>query len=658
MTLLIILGILVVASVATGYYFRDLIFLSEWDRARAESLAVPEEAQELHDYLSACVSDMIQEPVLLIGQQGGYVTIPSDPIGAGDHNPFSNALEIFSDTDFKTMYWYYVAANGVEHSQVPTTDEMEQELAAYVTENIANCANNFTAFTTFNASVGEISTDVNILDDQVLFTVHYPVHIELEDFTFDFDAFYESVDVPLGDMYNAAVEILDEENAQFFLEELTYDAFVLYDELPLSWTEFSCDQQEWPVDDVEKNLKEILTQNLRAVKVRNTDYSISEKSDEQYFEYNLLDTPRDNLHVNVLYSENWPLSMQVYPEENGVIEEDTLTGTGFGAFVRNFFCLSSYNVIYDLKYPVLVTLYDDASDYTFQFATMVVLDNNQPRKNTQGLLDIDAVGGPICEDATMPITVRAVGVEDDGTLVELDDADITFTCITSNCPLGKTEGVKGDAILAIDVPQCVNAQIRAAKDGYQDGFEVVSTLEEQDVTVVLEKQYNLSYDIKLVDFDGNVQDLASDDTVFVTLAEEDTGYSTSVSSPSTEGTVILIPGTYTISGQLVTDSPFDILIDQQAYTKCTSLPTFSIGGLFGLEDDASCTDVTIEQQQLDQAAAGGLTLHWTPDRDELAAASHIIIYVTTYGEPQTEDDLDDLLTLLELGVGGKEPELS
>src|SRR3989344_3613115 len=204
LTLLIILGIVLVVSAGLIYFYRDQIFLSQWERERAEALVVPEEAEELHQQINTCVEDIAVDAVSLLGQQGGYISIPEDPLGQGSHNPFSNSLEIFPGSDFQIAYWFYEAANGVEHSQVPSIENMQEELGSYVDLHLAACANDFDLFSSYNASAGLVSTEVEILEDQVLFTVHYPVHIALDDFSFDFDAFYVSQNVPLGNLYRAA----------------------------------------------------------------------------------------------------------------------------------------------------------------------------------------------------------------------------------------------------------------------------------------------------------------------------------------------------------------------------------------------------------------------------------------------------------------------
>jgi len=168
----------------------------------------------------------------------------------------------------------------------------------------------------------------------------------------------------------------------------------------------------------------------------------------------------------------------------------------------------------------------------------------------------------------------------------------------------------------------------------------------------------LSYEIEKVDIEGNEERLDDEESVFVTLTEQETGYSTTVSYPSEAETVLLIPGTYTISGSLVSDSPFDITIDADAFEKCTSAPVITIGGLFGFEDDASCTDVEYYETELEMAASGGLELEWDADRYELDDASHVTIFVTSPGHAETEEDLEAILAYLDYGLGYKEPELS
>lgn len=653
-SLLVILGLLLVAVVMGVYIFRDKIFLSSWDREKAAALVVPDQAQEMHDTVSSCVQTLAEQGVTLMGRQGGYITIPEDPIGQGDYNQFSNALEIFPGKDFRTPYWFYIAANNVPHSQVPSLETMQNELATYVSDNLASCANDYALFASDNATSGSISTDVEIQNERVLITVHYPITLALDDFTFTFPAFYQEVDVPLGSMYSSAVSVMDAENKNYPLEDLTYDSMVLDENVPLSWTEFNCERRRWRLSDVETALKKDVYENIGAVKAKGTKYSVTRSSQKGYFEWKLLSSNAGDLRVNFLSSQNWPFYMKVSPTQGSTLVEDTLTGSPATSFLSGLFCLTRYSFVYDIKYPVLINLYDDKSDYTFQFATMVVLDNNQARENREGTLDLAGTDSTICGNAISPLTVDIMQVAADGSLTPLSDAEVSFQCINNKCPLGSS----GSGSLTTKVPQCVNGQVIAEKDGYAKGQEVITTLGDQEVTVVLEKYADLRYDLQVVDASGNTRAPTSGETLYVTLTNKDTDYSTSVSYPAQSESVLLSPGTYTVTGQMISDVDFTVNVDPSSYTKCVTNPEVGIGGLFGFTSDQSCTDITLNAVQLQSALTGGVSQSWHVGRDALSSASRVTFYVTSPGTPSSASDVGDVYNYIDSGLGGKEPVLS
>ena len=185
---------------------------------------------------------------------------------------------------------------------------------------------------------------------------------------FKFENFYIAQDVPLGRMYDAATQIMDEENENFYLEELSYDSLTLYEEVPLSWTEFDCERETWDVEEVKSSLQEILVNNMFAVKMKGTDYEVNNDAEKNYFEWSALNENYGDYNVNVYASQSWPFTMQVTPVEDGELKEDTLNSGPLGGLLSSLFCMTSYNFIYDIKYPVLLTMYDSDSNYRFQFA--------------------------------------------------------------------------------------------------------------------------------------------------------------------------------------------------------------------------------------------------------------------------------------------------
>ncbi|MFH1971886.1 MAG: hypothetical protein ABIJ18_00225 [archaeon] len=653
-TIFIIIGIVVLFVVVGLLIFREQLFMNEWERAQAQALLIPDEAQEIHTYVSSCIEDVTLEPLVLIGLQGGYINIPDDPIPSSGQNTFSNNLQMFDGGDLRTAYWFYEAANGVEKEQIPTKEEMEQEIADYVNENLARCVDeDDVLLNQYNVDAGEIFTEVEILDDSVHFIVNYPLHIEVDEFSFDYPAFYIEQEVPLGKMYDSAVEVMNSENEDFVFEELTYDMIVLYEDIPDSWTDFECEKKEWDLEEVEEEFKKVLLNNILAVKIKGTSYSTNTASDKGYFELDLIDN-NVNYNANVLYSPNWPLSIDAYPLEDGKLVEDSYTDSGvMGAFLRSLFCLHSYNFVYDIKYPLLISLYDETSDYTFQFATMVIIDNNQPRENVLGTLDYsdDSV---VCDSLTEEMTVYALEVSESGELIELADADVSYRCVSSECNIGKTSGVKGSASLDALFPTCMNGQLIAEKEGYYKGEEIVSTLDADTASVILEKLYNLDYEIKIVGYNGDVRSPTTKETVYLTLTEEE-GYVASAYYPTDDNQIELIPGSYSLYGTLIKENGLDISVNGKQFEKCVSVPMKGIAGIFGLEKD-ECYNVDLADVNLDSYMTGGVEMQWETDRNAMDSASKIIFYITEAGEPEEVDDLADVYSSFETGIGMVEPE--
>ena len=650
-TLFVIIGIIVVAIILLGVYYRDEIFASEWEKEQAESLIVPEEAEEMRVAVEECINDVSKQGLKILGLHGGYIEIPADSMSRNEMNPFSNSLEIISGTDFETAYWFYVAANNVQKNQVPTIESMQTELEEYVNVNLARCVDD-DLYVEYNASVQEISTEVEILGDEVLFTVNYPITIAVDDFHFNFENFYVAQDVPLGKVFDAATQIMDEENENFYLEELSYDSLVLYEEVPLSWMEFDCDRETWEIDEVEDSLKEILVNNMFAVKLRGTDYEINNDAEKKYFEWSALDGNFEDLNVNVFASESWPFFMQVTPTKDGKLQEDTLNAGAVGAVLSSLFCMTSYNFVYDIKYPVLISVYDKDSNYLFQFAVQVVLDNNQPRTNELGLKDFGNAESTVCENAVTPVDVYVASENYGGYLAGEEGVKVSLQCITSKCEIGETDR---DGNLVGYVPQCVNGVLIAEKDGFGTASKVVTTIEDVAETIEISKLYNLSYEIKLVDEDGNVFAPSNDESVFVTLTAED--YSVSVYYPSEIGYVLLKEGNYQVKGNVISSSSFALDFDPMEFMSCTNTLATSVNGVFGIGEQ-DCNVMEFESENFESVVSGGVDTIWNVDVADLEGASKVTFYVASPGVPENEEEMEEMMNYVDAGLGSREPELS
>ena len=88
-TIFIIIGLVIVLVVAGLIIFRQELFVSQWEKEQAESLIVPEQAEEIHTHVYTCVEEVVGNGLDLLGAQGGYINLPEDPIPAYGQNIFS-----------------------------------------------------------------------------------------------------------------------------------------------------------------------------------------------------------------------------------------------------------------------------------------------------------------------------------------------------------------------------------------------------------------------------------------------------------------------------------------------------------------------------------------------------------------------------------------
>ncbi|MFH1332330.1 MAG: hypothetical protein ABIH63_03535 [archaeon] len=644
-TAFIILGVIIVALVAIGIYYRDSLMESLSSIGVVGGVKVPEEFQEINFYVEDCVNDISEDGIRLLGLQAGYLSIPEDSIPAGPANLFSNRLGVFPNGHMEVPYWFYVTANNIPRDATPSIGSMEQGLATYIDSNLDDCIDNFTEFDRFKIAPRNHKTSVKIKKDAVDVEVSFPITAELDDKVYNFKEFKVEVPAALGKLYSMALQIQDSENTDYFLEDKTYDVLVLYEEIPLSETDFSCSPRIWSKTKVTEDFKRFLSYNVPAIKVKGADYNML--PGRKYFEWGALETSYPDTSVNFMYSSSWPIYLDVVPAEGDVLKGDEFLRENAGealSYLSSFVCINQYHFIYDIKHPVLVVLHDDESfggrGLDFQFATMVVIDNNQPRENTAQDLGIpdDVTTNEICKYASSKITINVLRPSF-GAFVPVPDADVSYKCITSLCDIGKTGS---DGSITANFPACINGAVIAKKDGFHQGKTTLSTNEPASTSVIIEPYYDLNVDVRVLSPSPRIP-LATEKIVF-NFVNEEAGYSTSFIYPD-DKKLKLISGDYEVTSYVVEESPFEITIQGQDVEHCTTVPK-GILGIFGVEEE-KCSSVNIPPTKLKTLIKGGANFKFTVNRNDLASATRVVLYTVSEKTPSTYEELADVYSSLQ-----------
>ena len=621
-TIFIVLAILIAAVIGSVYYFQFRTIQIE---------QVPEKLQPPLSSLRSCMKQVLEEGTFLLGQQAGYLEMP-ETIPSSSFMPFTNKQEFLGR---EIPYWQFISGNNLEISQVPSQKLMERQLASYIEKNIAICS--LTEFVSEGFEINKaenVRVSVNLKDEEVIANINLPLNLKLGNVKTQINSHKVSAQIPVVRLYNNAVKIMNAENEKLFLEERTIDMIFLYEELPSTESTLECFPRSWKKQGVENNIKKIIANNIQFTKVKGTNY---EKSSD-YFE---LEAGVNDKKISANFiSLAEPFKLEISGEKNGIIKGETLNSL-LPDYLRSFLCLSNYQFVYDVSYPVLVVLRDTKTNYIFQFPFVVVVDNNQPRRNTfDGQQDFDEAFPEICKFKLADVEIKTV-TEKDNILEPLQDVSISYKCINTICPIGTTsKNEDGEAIIKDKFPQCVNGFVVAEKEGYVPSKLQVSTNFPVTTEIILEPVKTLQLDLRIINAAGQERGLRENEKAFIFIAENDKNLRQALLYPE-DKEIKLATGTYNVKIHLLQDKK--VTLEKQSINSCVKVPKPGLLGAFGFKEE-QCNTIEIPQQELEQIIFGGTSFTW---QVEVVEGNTLVIYAIESPAPERLEELNAIYTDIE-----------
>ncbi len=533
-TIFIIVGIILMFSVALFLYFRNISLPHE------ETEAVPAAYAPVHNYVRTCVDALSQRAITLIGIQGGYLELPPKIAD----NPDSY-LPIIPNSDVRLPYWYYQG-----EARAPSLQDMQRDIGNYVSKNLLGCLQNFTPLLQrFSITpLGDITSLATIGEDDVTVQTTYPLSISPlgggaagggaeggENLTLS--RFMARVPVRLKRMHDLALEILRAENQGLFLENATIDLMALGpggppDGIPFSDMEFRCGTLKWSKARVEQNVKERLFYNLPRITFSGTEF---DPPQDLYAANNLnlkmVGADEDayaGLRAGVYYSPSWDFLMNVRPSRGDAMSADF--GKGNEKYL-SYLCVNIYHFTYDIEYPVQVMLRDEAAfdgtGYDFSFATPVMIKQNEGNRANIGFNIFETPEGNdqgYCDQVADTETI--IYAKDAATFEDLKDINLSFTCVGAfACPLGKTQSDGQVYRLRAKLPSfCTPGALEAEGAGYITTEQDVANV--QTMTIMLTPKHPFTFTIMKRELAGETETfgapkpLDEDEEVFLSLTTD------------------------------------------------------------------------------------------------------------------------------------------
>lgn len=642
-TIYVVIGVFILFSSVLLLSYRSGLFLSEWDKLKAESLLVPEKAKDVQGFVQGCVERTAREGLDILGAQGGYIALPESELPASIVNPYSNRLDVIGG--LQTAYWVYQKPNKVEKRQIPSLDDMQTELSAYVADHLEDCVQDFSAFEGYSFDKSNAVVDTEIQDDKVLFTVTYPLSFSEDGFSYSFNQFYAEADVELERLHKLAQEIVDGAEKTHFLEEKTVDLLSLYEDVPFAATELECKPKIWKKSDVAEKLKGILSSNIAAIKIDGTAFD----NRKDYFVWDAEVSDASGLRASLTYLPQWPLQLDAEPSEGDLLVAKPILPNAREelAFASGLFCLLDYKFVYDVQYPVLFVLSDETG-YSFQFAYHVVVDNNQPRMNLLASEDVANENQKICGNAGGNYFVNALA--DEGGSLNPVDAQLFFRCAATECALGDSS----DGKFIGKLPQCVNGKLIARKEGYQEGSVLVDSISGGTVSVAMSKIEELPLQVQFLD-SGFLKEPFEDADYYLVFSDEEKGYSTVATKD--DKTVKLIPGSYNVKGYALLHSDVGFTIEGKSVEQCVNVPRSDVLGYLGVKEQ-KCVTSTVPDTEITDVVVGGMEVGWNVDSSALASANQLDVVIPVYPVPSTMEGMSDIFGNIQTSLNAVAPRLT
>jgi len=627
-TAFIVLGIIIAALAVIGIAYKDII-LAKITKQEIPKAELQRQADEVKSNIESCIIDLADDAADQMGARGGYLNLPDEQKPLNLANPFASTLVIVPGV--YVPYWFYQDASGIQKLNLPDTALMEKELANYVNDNLLQCID--LESVPLDITYENPKTSASIFEKSISIKTEMPLTVRKNNTVVSINKFSATIQKPLGELYTYSKQILESEMESNFLEEKTMDMFVVYDEIPYSGVDFECSQKTWSRFNAMRNIKSIISSNIQYLKIHGTDYELVDKN-HKYFELPVLKKEDPDLQANFMFSENWPMFVDVLPDDP-ILKSESFISSPAGKFVSQLFCLNYYNFVYSLRYPVLIALTKD--DYTFQFANEVIIDHNQPKKSTVDINYLEGKNARVCEHPIEKIKLNVMGFDADGNLNQLDDAKISFKCLGVICDIGSSDK-------ELLFPQCLNGLITAEKEGYNSAQVLASTNAEQEISINLEPIYKKDLTVLVTNEKGGDRAILSSEMVLLQFEDKDQNYFANAIYPS-DTSIDLIAGNYNIKATIMSNLTTPIQLKENKIKSCSNMPKKGLLGIIGLTEK-KCFETTIPAIILSQAIVGGEEFEYSLSREELAQSNKIIVYAVRNRLPESVDDIPKIIELI------------
>lgn len=418
-TIFIILGLIILLTIGVIYYLKTQTTEAKLGIALQQD-AASGDAVVVQQYVSACLNDISKRAVILLGQQGGYINLSrtdlhSQTFEIDPTDPTSSDAVSLGATDIP-YWWYENTQHGCTHcsittKNIPTLENMQEQITAYVKENLAACLDHFAplekqGYTVTAAATPAIATAIG--DTAVYVQLTYPLTIAKEQSTSTLENWYVELHVPLQGIYNAANQIVSMEIQNQFLEQITLNIISGYAGLdeerlpPLAAFTEGYGVVYWVKQNVKEQLGKYLKTYVPLIQIQGTTGAVQLEGTNDYGTgfFNMLYRKTNYTFAGLAVSFIDPTAdftdyyFDITPRSGELIKPNSYKNE-FPLNILPPIQTNHYSFYYDVSYPLVVSVRDanafNGEGYSFFFA---LEDNIRDNRNLMDWAEGQGSYGP------------------------------------------------------------------------------------------------------------------------------------------------------------------------------------------------------------------------------------------------------------------------
>ncbi len=410
-TIFIIVGIVVLFIFAGVLYFSKSVIKTEFSADGTPIIqSVPKQFEPIKIYTENCLSSVGKNGLIILGQQGGYIY--PELLGTFSTSKPTDSVGI-NLAPAKIPYWHYNSQlntqNGIALSSLQpelyykddASMSIESQLNKYVKEKLDTCLENYSAFETkgFDLEQGNKKVTTNVLNGAVAFTLKMPLDMKKDKSSADMNTFYVRVPLDLKKYYTLADQIKQAEVNYTFLEKQALDLIHVFSGVdmkklpPTSAVTFEMvPKTYWNEYDVKTRLQSMLSSYVPMLQfsgsktVNPYKFPKSELSNVYQKTYDNMILPLTggkDLEISFDYL-NWEPYFDINSKDNKIEPQHIAVH-----YWMLHFGTQNYYTVYDLSYPVLVTVKDplafNGEGFSFVFSLESNIRNNKPAEDNETL---------------------------------------------------------------------------------------------------------------------------------------------------------------------------------------------------------------------------------------------------------------------------------